>query len=274
MTRYSVAPLVASLLALVALGCSGSSPSTPDPTDARPSSQTAPAEGALPAGVAGLGGFRAVLHPSTLSAEVAPWRTTVAVGDVFNEIGVTDALRGFNAFHVRGLRLVDADTIGVAVEVRHPFPLDRRPDLSLFNLKIHVVTQGIDQFGPLAANAGFLENADGYSTIWDLQAEKDRATLANLHPYRILSDDPTRPATFDHFAPAGFNVWAPGSVHSDELLLHLPEPGDTAIDVYLTADYGQAATRQTRFTPEYDLPRFAGKAPWKIDVVVRENTLA
>lgn len=272
-------PALGGLGLLLLAGCAGGGPAAPDtsaPAAHFSTDFTIPPEATLPPGVLAAGALTVHLDPATLSAELLPWREGQAVGDSYHEIGVTQALRERGAFSLGGVRWIEAGVLGLTLKARHPFPLANRPDLSLFNLKVHVMSEGATQFGAgLRVNPTFLRNRDGYSALWDSQADARFFTEATLHPYRIMSLDPTRPAEFDPFAPAGYNVWAPGSEHAAELELVLPETaGPADLRLFLTADYGQSAVRATRQTPEYDLPRFAGKAPWRVLVHLGENTLA
>lgn len=253
------------------LGCQRQTPPSLPPTPA-----ALPGTAALPPDVMDGGAWLLQLDPASLEATLAPERTATAIGDTYHEIGVTKALRDRGAFRVGGVRRIAPDTIGVTLSATHPFPLATRPDLSVFNLKVHVIAEGDTQFGPgLILRPDLLLNADGYSALWDSQADAVFPTVATLHPFRLLSEDVSRPASFDPFAPSGYNVWAPGATATQELVLRLPDTGTpVALRLYLTADYGQSATRATRQTPVYELPRFAGKAPWRMVIRELENNLA
>lgn len=275
--RPSIYPGLARALAVGLLALSGCSGNSAAPTSPASTSTTPPLAGVLPGEILGLGTFNVRIDPATFTAELIPAHQATAIGDVYNEIGLTQKLSLPGALKIGGIKRVGAtDYIELILTAVHPFPIDLRPDLSVFNLKVHVMAEGDDVLAPgLITDAELFDEPDGYSTIWDAQADQTFPTAATLHPYRILSRNPGRPDPFDPFAPSGYNVWAPGSSVSRDLRFLVPAAdGPRSLRLFLTADYGQSAIRATRDTPEYELPRFAGRAPYLIDVNQLDSTLA
>ncbi|HYE78201.1 MAG TPA: PKD domain-containing protein [bacterium] len=264
-----LAPLGA--LALLA-GCTGHGPESPA---AAPQAHPGPGEaqaGRLPDGVALTGAYSLRVGGGAVpSAELAPLRVVAAIGDVFNEVGLTPTMNGglCDCFDVAGIRLLDADTVRVTFDVRHPFRPEFRPDLHAFNLKAHVASEPTTTLDGLAVDPGLVANADGYSPLWTSQVP---GPGADLFPYRILTRDLSS-APFDFRAPGGWNVFAVGESYQEDLDLNIG-PGSTVdLRLYLTVDYGQSAVRATRQSPQYELPKFAGKAPWRVEVEELANDL-
>lgn len=232
----------------------------------------APAHLQLPPDQALLGGFTLELSRTPeLAAAFTPDRAPRAIGDVYNEVGLSGALKGdlCDCFAVRGLELIGPETVRVTFRVRHPFTPEIRPDLHAFNLKTHVVTGTALPVHTEQVDAGRILNADGYSALWVSQVP---AAPQTLFPYVIFSRDSSAPA-FDFRSPAGWNVFAAGQSYEAHLDFHIPAESQVQVRLYLTVDYGQSAVRATRQTPEYELPRFAGKAPWRVAVTELVNDL-
>ncbi|MEO7993356.1 MAG: PKD domain-containing protein [bacterium] len=210
------------------------------------------------------------------TAEFNPVRGAEAIGDTFSEIGLAPAftdLFGKN-FEVVGLRQTGPDNIELDFRITHPFTVAKRPDLGIFNTKAWFVT---DQPGTTVAGVnsvpGLVTNADGYGVMWsDTSVNTPSFTAAPVQPYVILHEDMSS-APFNWNAPAGFNVLFPGQTSTDTVALDLGGSNTLSVRVYITADYGQSAVRATRQNPAYDLPKFAGNAPWKVAVTEIDNTL-
>lgn len=258
------------LLALVSVGgvlggCQPSAPAPTSPTGVQGSEErlaTAP----LLAHLAG-----------TLVADAAgdwhwqPDLSGAAVGDGFHEVGLTDTLtRTFaGAFTVRGVRRSEPGVLELDLQAKHPFPIEQRPDLHAFNIKVHLESPSTGFLGIYSADPGRLLNADGYSRLWATQS----AGWIDLLPYLVLSPDLSH-GPFDPAAPAGWNVFAAGSTHQGTLRVKIPEIGNSlSLQLYLTADFGQSATLSTRQTPVYTLPDFAGKAPWRVATTLLSSDL-
>lgn len=267
--------LIASLGALALLAsCSGAS----DPvTNPEPASQAAPLPTQvdarpLPEGTALVGALNLhVAGGGEPSASIDPVRVVGAVGDTFNEVGLTPTMNGgtCDCFDVAGIRLLDADTVRVTFDIRHPFSATFRPDLHAFNLKAHVESFPATTINGLYVDPGLVANADGYSGLWRSQVT---GTTSDIFPYVILTRDLSS-QPFDFRAPTGWNVFAAGGSYQADLDLNLPPGGDLDLRLYLTVDYGQSAVRATRQSPLYELPKFAGKAPWKVTVTELSNGL-
>lgn len=260
MRRTSLYLLIFSLLT----GCR-STPSDPALT----SSALIPQQAATPL-LAMLQGTLTGGPEAALSLE--PVRDLAAIGDIYSEVGLTSMLfrRFAESVAVTRVERITPQAIEVTLRVKHPYSLANRPDLHAFNLKAHVQTPPSLAVDGHWTDPGRLLNADGYSTIWSTQVPDGET---GLMPYRILSEDRAAPE-FDPKVPTGWNVFAAGSSHESTLQLALPEGiAGLPVALYLTADFGQSAVFNTRQTPRYLLPEFAGKAPWKVRVTTLRNEL-
>ncbi|MCG3152484.1 MAG: hypothetical protein GEEBNDBF_01784 [bacterium] len=214
---------------------------------------------------------------TTNHAELTPVRQSAAIGDDYSELGLTPAFNktfGDN-FRVIAVRRPAPDTIEVDVQITHPFSPANRPDLGIFNVKCFVVTDRAPvNLSGVSAAPGVLANADGYSNTWLVThpGSQPDYTAAPVQPYVILREDPSS-APFNYQSPAGFNVLFPGQTSIDTLALTLSTGNTFQARLYLTADYGQSAVRATRQNPQYDLPKFAGNAAWKVAVTELANDL-
>jgi|GEM_PF-3967330 len=217
------------------------------------------------------------IDKTSMQATVTPVRLGSAVGDTYSELGLAPGFTELFGRHlsVAALRMSGPNTVEVDLTVDHPFSAAIRPDLAIFNLKCYVVTDApqvlaIDGEG-LAP--GILGNADGYGQMWSLTADSLPTFMpASLQPYIILREDPTA-GTFNFASPAGYNVFFPGQASVDTLSLNIGNSTSFNARLYLTADYGQSAVRATRQTPAYELPKFAGNAPWKVQITELTNDL-
>lgn len=253
------------VLALALTACAASTPTT---SSLRAPQLQLPMEGGF------LGGFVLDIDREAGTVALLPDATAAAIGDTFSEIGLGPALQerfGKN-FRVRGLRSTGPTTIEVDFETTHPFSAATRPDLAIFNLKCWVVSsQPATNLGEVQVAPGLVTNADGYGRLWAETAVTSPAfSAAVVQPYVVLREDPTAGA-FSHLNPAGYNVFFPGMTSVDTVALDLGTATSVQLRIYLTADYGQSAVRATRQNPQYELPKFAGNAPWKIAVTELNN---
>ncbi|MCG3152485.1 MAG: hypothetical protein GEEBNDBF_01785 [bacterium] len=214
---------------------------------------------------------------TTNHAELTPVRQSAAIGDDYSELGLTPAFtKTFgNNFRVVAVRRPAPGTIEVDVQITHPFSPASRPDLGIFNVKCFVVTDRTPaNLSGVSIAPGVLANVDGYSNTWlaTHPGSQPEFTAAPVQPYVILREDPSS-APFSYQSPAGFNVLFPGQTSIDTLALTLTTGNTFQARLYLTADYGQSAVRATRQTPQYDLPKFAGNAAWKVAVTELANDL-
>ncbi|MEO7995740.1 MAG: hypothetical protein ABI743_15185, partial [bacterium] len=260
------------MLGLIPLACSGG----PDPaqtgTGQAPAPKVSLEPGVLPADQHLAGAYTLHLgNTSNPSATLNEVRVGNAIGDTFNEVGLTPTMNGglCDCFRVGSLDLVDPDTVRVTFDVDHPFSALLRPDLDGFNLKAQIVTPDAVAIGTEQVDPDLIENADGYSSLWVSQVP---GAVMTLFPYVILSKDSSS-APFDFQNPAGWNVFAAGQSYEAPIEFHIPNGTTVDLRLYLTVDYGQSAIRATRQNPQYDLPKFAGKAPWKVAVTELANTL-
>ncbi|MEO7993541.1 MAG: hypothetical protein ABI743_04015, partial [bacterium] len=271
--------LALSLPLVASLGCNGhGNPAVTAPSEAVGNAATAPS--LIPdvrdpnSGM--LAAFDLSIDAAAGRADLTPVRTPQAVGDTFSEIGLAPAfteLFGKN-FRVVGLRSTGPTSIEVDFEITHPFAVAKRPDLAIFNTKCWVVTdQPGTTLGSITGVPDLVTNADGHGTMWsDTAATPSTLTTAEVQPYVILNEDPSS-APFDWHFPAGFNVLFPEQSSVDTVALELGGANTLNLHIYLTADYGQSAIRATRQNPQYELPKFAGNAPWKVAVTELGNTL-
>ena len=266
------ARLVAILLALALLaGCSGGHPLAPT-ADPSPS-VTAITPGMSPPGQTLLGGYGLTLsREDDLKAELSPLRTTSAIGDTFNEVGLTGTMDGglCDCFRVKSLELIDPTTVRATFHIVHPFQSTLRPDLDAFNLKAHIAADQNTLIGSTHVRTNLVLNADGFSGLWRDQVP---TATADLFPYVILTRDVQKTTPFDFQNPAGWNVFAAGHTYDAPIDFHLDAGDSVSVRLYLTVDYGQSAIRSTRQTPQYTLPLFAGKAPWRVQVTETANSL-
>ncbi|HYE80110.1 MAG TPA: hypothetical protein VEI97_19195, partial [bacterium] len=267
--------LLALGIALLA-GCSQGSPASPPAQG--PAFDPAPSGVPVSAdpNVALLSAFDLRLDPVNGVAELNPLRSGAAIGDTWSEVGVTAAFKNMfgSNFEVEAIRPSGGQVIEVDFRTTHPFTPDRRPDLAIFNLKLWAVLDEFPQdIGGVQAVPGVVTNADGYGQMWSItHTDVSPTPLPEVQPYVILHEDPTSPP-FDWQDPKGWNVLAPGQSTVDTVRFDLSGFGVVHLKLLLTADYGQSAVRATRQTPQYELPKFAGNAPWKIAVTEVSNTL-
>jgi|GEM_PF-3786188 len=259
--------LSAAFLVGLTAGCQHGTTPTVAPEGQRPAESIT-----LPGDQTYLGAYDFTLDVgATPSATLDAARDVTAIGDTFNEVGLSGALRGdlCDCFEVTGLELVSPTRVRANFSVKHPFLPEFRPDLHAFNLKAQVATDQVTGLGTEQVAAGIVANADGYSPLWIDQVPGGTATLL---PYVVLSRDLTS-APFDFQNPAGFNVFAVGQTYEHFIEFELGTASSISVRLYLTVDYGQSAVRATRQTPAYELPKFAGKAPWRVAVTEIDNNL-
>lgn len=259
------------LSCLGSLSCQSGEPSSPD---AGVALRPLPGSGGVPVTVATLD---LTVDLVSMTAEVTPIHEGQAIGDTYSELGLTPGftkLFGQN-FSVKALRKTGPTQVEIDLASAHPFTAAARPDLAIFNLKCYVVTDasaGLTSAGQTLA-PGLLTNADGYGQMWSLTSQVPPAFAnATLQPYVIFREDATA-GTFNFQDPSGYNVYFPGQSSVDTLRLELGTATTLQARLLLTADYGQSAVRATRQTPAYELPKFAGNAPWKVTIEELSNDL-
>jgi len=254
------------------LGCQGgSAPLAPAAvTGSDPFEPGVPREGGL------LGGFDLHLDPVSQQVTLTADKATAAIGDTYSELGLAPAFTtmfGRN-FQVRGFQFGPNGEVEVELGIRHPFAPTARPDLAIFNLKCWAVSDlPAVNLGGVSALPGLVTNAAGYGRMWlDTASAAPGFNAAPVQPYILLRED-TAAGAFDFQNPAGYNVFFPGMESTATLSLQLSNASAVTLRLYLTADYGQSAVRATRQTPQYELPKFAGNAAWKVAVTELANNL-
>ncbi|HYE78338.1 MAG TPA: PKD domain-containing protein, partial [bacterium] len=266
-------PLLVAGLLLPALGCQAKAPTVAEMSHVGSTAPVGLPLAAESAAVA-LAAFDLTIDASTGTAALAPTRVGQAIGDIYNEVGLMPAFNGRFGDHFRldAVRRLDPETLALDFTTSHPFTPQVRPDLAIFNLKLWAAIDApAVEVGGAQSVPGVVVNADGYGNMW-------ATTATNLppgpihQPYVILHEDPSAPP-FDWRNPSGWNVLFPGQSTTDTLEVR-PGLGSTiSVRLLLTADYGQSAVRTTRQNPQYELPQFAGNAPWKVQVMELSNTL-
>lgn len=261
------------MLAALLVGCTQGSPS--DPTvQARPG--TPAVQLTAEPGVGFLAAFDLQLDAANATAELTPLRGASAIGDAFSEVGVSSAFKNLfgSNFEVESIRVTGPTSLDVDFRTTHPFTMEARPDLSIFNLKLWVVLDETPlTLAGVEAVPGVVTNADGYGVLWSATHPTLPAALPDVQPFVVLHQDPSW-GVFDFQNPTGWNVFAPGQSSLDTVSFDLTNTfGSAHVKLLLTCDYGQSAVRATRQTPAYELPKFAGNAPWKIAIQAGENTL-
>jgi|GEM_PF-2679912 len=227
-----------------------------------------------------------------LSASLSNMRSSEAIGDTF-DVDVSTILRSApcgDCLQVDGITLKDADTVAVTFKLAHPFgSMAARKDLHVFDVRGHLITgRGAVAFPGVTADLGagavpvnttpdLLENADGYSTLFDGVAEGFLGLniAGNTRPYKLFWKDlgsgtvnaanPTGWANVE--SPRGHNVFPMAGANTDNRAtatydLHLT-PGDQSLNFLFMVDasYGQSSILTTRLTPRYFLPLFNQAAP-------------
>lgn len=226
------------------------------------------------------------------AATLTPERSTAAIGDTF-DVDVSTILRSApcgDCLQVQSIELKDADTVSVTFQLAHPFgSMAARKDLHVFDVRGHLITgRGAVAFPGVTADLGagavpvnttpdLVENADGYSTLFDGVAEGFLGLniAGNTRPYKLFWKDlgsgtvnPANPTGWANVeSPRGHNVFPMAGTAADNRAtatydLHLT-PGDQSLNFLFMVDasYGQSAILSTRLTPRYFLPLFNQAAP-------------
>ena len=242
-----------------------------------------------------LGAFKLHASFADLSAELLPMRSVSNEGDsylttmmsYFTSVPCVDCLAITNA------RIDSNNNLVLTFRIKHPFPPadiskppsgKNRDDLRVFDVKLIVATEGTVEFSAnsIQVNPLVVVNADGYTNTEDSIIDKSNDMDTNLFPYKILAEDPTEgnvdPAALTGFTDlanaTGHNVLDQGKTYTTDLALGFQFGGVINTDLFLFASYGQSAKNlNDRLTPQYWLPEFNQKEPWKVQVEVQDNTL-
>ena len=242
-----------------------------------------------------LGVFDARIDPVNLTGELISRRKASAIKDSFvvditNFLTITPCT---DCLKITKIELNEENNLVVRFDIRHPFehgtfaepPSARnRLDLHLFDvfgvLHFPGTLISFPLFNKTVAPVS-LVNADGYTGQFDSQIDPGFPTDANIHPYRVMSLNPTEgnfnPSSLCGFdpinAPTGHNVLKMGGQASTDF--EIANTGSDPVDfaMVITAAYGQSATKNTRLDPKYYMPEFNRKEAWKVTVSVDQNTL-
>ncbi len=283
-------------------GCSSKSPIEPDISvqpsstdDAFPLIISEGDESGKPVGRGLMGAFDLHVDTQNLSAELVPIRTALREGDAFltalsyyfTSVPCKDCLR------IDSVSVNTQNDIVLRFKTTHPFAqadameppsAKNRDDLRIFDVKLLYVIEGEMEFAQtgIVLNPGFIPNADGYSNIEDLLLDPTDDIATNAYPYIILAEDasvgnvdPANDTGFADLANAsGHNVLNQGESYYDDMILHLPYGQTINATLLMFGGYGQSTFDwMDRLTPQYWLPEFNIKEPWKIEVDVPANNL-
>ena len=284
---------------ILLVGCSGS-----DPVQNTNSSANLPdykVSGAIASqtGVDTLSGimgvFQVAVDTEKLTAEVVPFRSADAIGDVY-DANVTEYM-GFrpckDCMRIGGLGLLSNDTVTLNLQIRHPFSnLLTRPDLHVFDVRGIVLTPGAITFPDILSdvdgdgnptdiiqtNPNYVLNADGYTTHFDDSTLGDYFLphlnySGNLNPFKNFFLD-IGAGTFDPFQPDGHNVMPVNSNWDTQTYqFYKPSGGTLTFTFVVEASYGQSAKKATRNDPQYYLPEFNRKEARDVKVELYDDSL-
>jgi len=207
---------------------------------------------------------------------------------------------------------VKGDTVEVIFEARHPIPLPPelptpgpkdRLDLHVHDVQAILIAEGNNVFTTktklirgenvlrpaVRLNPSLLVNADGYTSQLDPDIDNYYPTNSNVHPYKILFEDPTNgnynPAIApingypDLRNPTGHNVMPMGAGYRATPFQFFVAPNSVREFVMVVScSYGISAQGRgtdigKRMNPRYFLPLFNLKEPWKVKAEVISNNL-
>ena len=242
-----------------------------------------------------LGAFKLHASFSDQSAELIPIRSLSNEGDSYlaNVISYFTSVPCVDCLTITDAKIDANNNLVLTFRIKHPFPPadtskppsgKNRDDLRLFDVKLIVESEGTSEFpkNKAVVNPLVVANADGYTMIEDPIIDKTNDIDTNLFPYKILAEDPTEgnvdPSAITGFSDlanaTGHNVLNQGKSYTSDLVLSFQFGGVIDTNLFLFASYGQSAMNLAdRFTPQFWLPEFNMKEPWKVQVEVQNNTL-
>lgn len=267
------------------------------------------------AGTGVLGLFSVHLDPDRESAEVSAIRSGNMIGDPHN-VDITNFMQGSlgnSCFGISSVEYSEDEILSVNFKVSHPFDMPQndpltisdRLDLHVFDLMAIVLmpesVEGMTSFPDTSAslstgggvstlssdNSGFwaFEEWDGFTSDFDEQLDRIFPTEASIHPYKILSFDPSEGNVnaysqngFDDIRnPSGHNVFAQGSRFETTFDFSVAPGNSVDFMMALTAAYGQSSKGKgleigKRGNPRYFLPEFNRKNAWKVEVEIPPDT--
>ncbi len=247
-------------------------------------------------GVGALGVFDVNVDPVELTAGISSLRTGSAIGDSYivdisNFLSITPCA---DCVKIDSISINSENNIVVRFAIRHPFKAGNlgEPPSAINRLDLHV----FDVFGVLhfpGESVAFplsgkvlspvrLANADGYTDRFDERIDLFFPTEGDLHPYKVMTLDPSF-GNYDPSSELGFtNILAPtghnvlpmgGDFQYSDFEIQFEISETLSFTLVVTAAYGHSATKADRLYPVYYLPEFHRKEAWKVDVEVTENTL-
>ncbi|MBU1022728.1 PKD domain-containing protein [bacterium] len=247
-------------------------------------------------GTGTLGLFNVIVNPHDLEAELTPLRSSTAIKDSFI-VDISNFLTISPCTDCLSINTIILNTDGNIVinfGLEHPFEAGtlanppsstNRLDLHVFDVFGVLYFKGTGNTYPLIAKTlapSRLVNADGYTDMFDSRIDPFFPTTANLHPYRVMSYNPTN-GNYNPSSPSGFNnILSPtgqnilamgGNPQYTDFVLDLADVSDNSFLLAITVAYGQSAVKSTRLYPEYYLPEFHRKEAWKVEVGIIANTL-
>jgi hypothetical protein len=305
MRNYLSSCLSLFILLFVMSGCGGGgvNPVLPGVGNDQSTDQTAVADGHAPVLVPErtisqkelfnhmvLGVYDVFIDPQNDVVEFTPARDLGAIGDAYDLEIIPYLVKG-QCTQPGGCAKVVSKGIGpdgnyhINVKIRHPFPessMQSRLDLHVFDVRIITIYSGETEFQNIKiydcdqqevnaiTNTEFLLNADGYTTHFD---DLGVMTPGNLNPYKMAFNKPSN-GPFDANNPTGHNVMNMGCDWGDEIEFIFLGSMEPVISRWVVdAAYGQSSTFGTRLNPQYYLPWFHRKEPWKVEIVETSNHL-
>ena len=270
------------VLFISASGCGVSGNHNPIAPEPEQTISNAPSADHGPGGML-VGAYMIQLDGSLFKATTEPVRMPSAIGDPFL-LGIGHTGPAGKWFDISGVELLNhddvalKDTIRLTVRFKHPFSIDRRPDLCGWDLKAILVYNNPTPYNFSDFNAKInqpvLVNAYGATKEWDSESDLLYPTVANMHQFVIISEDPTVSDPFDFHNPSGWNVFYPGMIAEGNLDILLDSGSSLNFLLFLTMGYEQSSTFAntvnhpgepgSRTNPIYDPPNGNNRSPWKV----------
>lgn len=258
------------------------------------------------------------LDYNSVTADLTPVRNGSAVGDMF-QADITGFLSTLctDCLQIVSVGLApQTNYLEVTFRLHHPIPTPADPsnpapsdrlDLHLFDVRGIVITDGTTVFPKIQSdvngdgsaeeiircNAGFVYNADGYTSFFDTYFDSNiLPTSANIHPFKLFFEDAKQGNYLPEVAPEngwitlgspqGQNVFPQGNRTDDVKYVFSMQPGENLnLLMAFDASYGTSAKFSIpypdvgcRMNPRYFLPEFHRKEAWKAFVDISNNQLA
>ena len=219
-------------------------------------------------GLAIMGSYELAIDPVKNSAEIIPQRkSSVGESYIVSGAGFFTSSPCSKCFKIKSIALDANGNLVLSFLIVHPFlagdPLKppsgrNRLDLDIFDPAAVIAPKDLVPnsfaFTGTSAYAGFLVNADGYTTEL-AEVSGDNAAM----PYVLAVDDSVS-------GNSTWNEFAMGAEGLFDMIFDLSNGGLT-YNIYLTMGYGSSAKKAQRLIPTYYNPEFNRKAAWKVDVV-------